>query len=87
MAAGDFLLVVPPEWFPVPNSGALLNGWGIEGIRSDIAQQQWGGIDALIEAEGMLPAGQTVIEAKLVEATSGGDDEPRLWVLFGPLNP
>lgn len=87
MSNGDFLLVAPPPWYALPNSGALIAQWGLEGIRSDIEQGVWGGIDGLVEAEGLLPVGMTVSGAKLIDATSGGGDEPQLWLLFAPNPP
>lgn len=77
----QFLLLHGPEWIEIEYATELVYLWGEDGIYTMINGQSWGELDGLIEAEGLLPVGQTVSNGK---AFRDGNIF-RLWVTFSPL--
>lgn len=87
MLHGDFLMVIPPGWNEIPNATDLIVVWGEDGLSLDIQQKRWGIIDGVIEAAGFLPAGHTLVEARMFDTGAEGSSRLRFWFRTEPLPP
>ena len=74
----DFLMIVPAGWTEAPA------GWvGItntpEEVQYWVNQQDWPSIEAILIDHGVVPEGQHVQNARLLQTNDGF----RLWVIYG----
>lgn len=71
MAEGDFTLVTGPGWTELADAPRLVREvWGFEGVQDLIMRQSWAEIENLIDLAGQLPAGRTIIEARMIDPGS-----------------
>lgn len=84
MDHSDFLLIVTPEWYRLPDPANFVYAYGEEGLQADITQGLWGAIEGALESAGRVFPGQTLAEAKLF--TFGSDPLTRiqLWLRLVP---
>ena len=85
MASGDFIMVIPPNWVEIVNPTSMIVAWGEDGIIAAVQENNWGEIDTMIETAGLLPAGQTVGEARLLNVNDG-EERLKLWVRYININ-
>lgn len=81
MALDDFIVVIPPGWQELPDSTTKIMAFGEPEILQNFQDQQWSGIDNLLEAYSLLPAGYTTEVARLID-TSIISDPNRYRLLY-----
>lgn len=77
----DFLLVVPEGWTEIPNVPEWIGTVApVEQLTFAIAQEAWGDIESILSSMVALPAGESVVQARLIQTDTGY----RFWVKFVP---
>jgi hypothetical protein len=80
----EFLLITTPEWVEVPNfDQVLLHVASADTVQGWITDQEWSSINQFAEDTGILPAGRTIVDARLF--ITGDDATPvRFWMVTQP---
>jgi hypothetical protein len=81
----DFLMVAPEGWVEIENATDIVDNWpsgSEDAVFSMIASGEFASLEPILEDNGLMPQGQTIVEAQAFKLVDGS---LRLWVRFSAL--
>jgi hypothetical protein len=80
----QFLLITTPEWVEVPNFREVIQFVAsADAVQAWISGEDWGALNQFGEDTGILPAGNTIVNARLF--ATGDEAAPlRFWMVLQP---